>query len=237
MYLPQGRLISPEMVLTIAVATPWGVFRSGPGHTLKSLILAGLSTMIGILYRRAATLSSILLLVFQAVQVKAEQGMNALGSGAADSFVVTIDSSVTTVDSVLAGVGLPLKIKAVARDSRHPGAFRVVEDYRKAEVRIRVDAGDQDIGAVEFRGIGVTDHGGGTATLDGAGWSAGARTVEVRSTRPLDAFSVLVAESDSEDMERKSWIETAKKAPACPPASFPRGGFRSPGSIRAGWAG
>ena len=111
----------------------------------------------------------------------------------ADSFVITLDSLVTTVDSVLAGVGLPLKIKAVARDSRYSEAFRVVEDYREAGVRIRVEAGAQDIGAVEFRGVGVTDRGGGTATLDGAGWRAGVRIVEVRSTRPLDAFSVLVA--------------------------------------------
>lgn len=108
------------------------------------------------------------------------------------AFDVALDSAKTVVDSVIAGVYLPLQIKALSfRYVNGIGAWRVDESYQGAEIGASVRAGDQDIDGVHWRGEGVTDLGEGRAILNG-GWKNGQRQIEVMSTRVLDDFSVFV---------------------------------------------
>ncbi|MGA1195038.1 MAG: cohesin domain-containing protein [Candidatus Latescibacterota bacterium] len=112
----------------------------------------------------------------------------------ADSFAVVIDSTITVVDSVIAGVNLPLQV--TAWDTKVPTAALVALTYNKVGVLVRAVAPGQDVSGVSFGGVGVVDHGNGTATLNGEGWVAGSRIVLVKSVRTLDDFSVVVADTN-----------------------------------------
>jgi hypothetical protein len=114
-----------------------------------------------------------------------------------DSFLVTIDSTSTSVDSVIAGVGLPLKVTAI--DTKNVGELRTVVTFEQAGVLLCIDAGEQDTSGVSFSGEGVTDNGDGTAGLDGEGWMLGSRTVRVASNLTLDDFSVVVEDTSSQE--------------------------------------
>ena len=111
----------------------------------------------------------------------------------ADAFVVTLDSTSIGVDSVIAGVGLPLRITAV--DTKTVGELLTVVTYEESGGVLRVDAGEQDTSSVRFSGSGVTDNGDGTGTLNGGSWAIGSRVVSVRSTKRLDEFAVEVQDS------------------------------------------
>jgi hypothetical protein len=117
----------------------------------------------------------------------------------ADAFVVTLDSATTTIDSVIAGVNLPLKIMAV--DTKTVGELQTVVTYGKPDVILSVVAEEQDVSGVAFSGTGVTDNGDGTATLDAAGWTIGSRVVKVKSTRALEEFSVTASGIGNDDSE------------------------------------
>ena len=113
----------------------------------------------------------------------------------ADSFIVTLDSSATVVDSVIAGVNLPIKITSIDTAlSNAEGRLRPAVAFT-GEVTIRVQAGEQETGA--FSGTGVTDNADGSATLSAEDWFTGARIVSVKSETILDDFSLVVTSSDS----------------------------------------
>ncbi len=106
------------------------------------------------------------------------------------SFGVTLDSAMTVVDSVIAGVYLPLKVTAFSHRFAN-GVFETVVDegYQGENVRVFVNAGEQCADSVRWRGEGVNDLGDGRAAFSG-GWVNGQRQIEVMSTRVLDDFSV-----------------------------------------------
>lgn len=107
-------------------------------------------------------------------------------------FAVTLDSVQTVVDSVVAGVYLPLKVTALMhRYENGVGKWVVDENYQGDEGRVSVRAMNFQKDAIHWRGNGVTDLESGQATLD-AQWQNGQRVVEVMSTRVMDDFSVVV---------------------------------------------
>ena len=115
----------------------------------------------------------------------------------ADSFIVTLDSSATVVDSVIAGVNLPIKITSIDTAlSNAEGRLRPAVAFT-GEVTIRVQADEQETGTIAFSGTGVTDNADGSATLSAEDWFTGARIVSVKSKTILDDFSLVVTSSDS----------------------------------------
>ena len=112
----------------------------------------------------------------------------------ADSFVVSAKE-----DSVIAGAALALVVTAIdSMHTREAGGHRRGVTYDNAGVVVRVMNAD-DISGISFEGIGVTDNKDGTATLDGAGWNGGRRTVMVKSTVELSDFSVSFEDTNAAD--------------------------------------
>jgi hypothetical protein len=62
--------------------------------------------------------------------------------------------------------------------------------YGKEGVLLSADAGDQDLGGLNYWGTGVTDNGDGTANLDAEGWVVGERNVWLRSTKVLSGLNI-----------------------------------------------
>ena len=121
-----------------------------------------------------------------------------------DSFVVVIDTSLITVDSVIAGVNLPLTVIAIDTAlSNAAGQLRAAVTYKEPQVEARVEADGQDLSGVVFSGAEVEDLGDGTADVVKEGWFAGRRTLFVKSTRVLHSFSVVVDELASESGQVK----------------------------------
>lgn len=115
----------------------------------------------------------------------------------ADSFIVTLDSSATVVDSVIAGVNLPIEIIGIDTAlSNAEGRLRPAVAFT-GEVTIHVQAGDQNTVSISFWGTGVTDNEDGTATLSAEDWFSGTRIVRVKSETVLDDFSLVVTSSDT----------------------------------------
>ena len=70
-----------------------------------------------------------------------------------DSFVVTLDSTATTVDSVIAGVNMPIRITAIdSALSNAEGKLRSAVTFNSDSVTVRVVAEGQDISGL--RGLG-----------------------------------------------------------------------------------
>lgn len=112
------------------------------------------------------------------------------------AFGVTLDSAMAEVDSVIAGVYLPLRVRVLSRRFENGlGTWEVDESYQEDGVRVSVSAWGQDVDRVQWRGDGVTDLGGGQGILNSA-WKGGQRQIEVMSTRVLDNFSVNVQALD-----------------------------------------
>ena len=110
----------------------------------------------------------------------------------ADSFLVTLDSAQTSVDSVLTGVGLPIVITAIDTSLTFASDSPRAAVTYAGDIVVTAVAEDQDLSGIRFEGPGVEDRGNGTAALDAAGWSFGSRILTVRSTKVLDAFTVVV---------------------------------------------
>ena len=116
----------------------------------------------------------------------------------ADSFVVTIDSSATVIDSVIAGVNLPIKITAIDTAlSNADERLRPAVTFTGENVTVHVDAGDQDTSTVSYAGTGVIDNGDGTTTLSSDDWVIGSRILKVKSEKVLDDFSLVVTSKAS----------------------------------------
>jgi len=110
----------------------------------------------------------------------------------ADSFVVVANGS----DSiVIAGQALILDVTGIdTMLTNSSGSQRAAVTHSKPAV-ITVNTGDQDKSGVTISGTGVTDNGDGTAALAGSGWSLGKRSITIKSTKALTAFSATVADS------------------------------------------
>ncbi len=118
---------------------------------------------------------------------------------AADSFIVELDTTLATTDSVIAGVNLPLVVTAIDTAlSNASGVPRAAVTYKNPMVEVRADGGVQDVGLVVFGGRKIEDQGDGTAELVKDGWFAGSRKLTVRSSLILDDFSVVVEEMAGE---------------------------------------
>ena len=116
----------------------------------------------------------------------------------ADSFIVTLDSSATVIDSVIAGVNLPIKIIAIDTAlSNADERLRPAVTFTGENVTVHVDAGDQDTSTVSYAGTGVIDNGDGTTTLSNDDWVIGSRILKVKSEKALDDFSLVVTSKDS----------------------------------------
>ena len=97
--------------------------------------------------------------------------------------------TVTARDSALSADAGGDTIVAVTHDTE---AF-----IRVAEVAAAKKAGHT---TYTIEGTGVTDNEDGTATLNGAGWNLGVRTVEIKSTEIIDKFVVVVEDKTGEDV-------------------------------------
>ena len=116
----------------------------------------------------------------------------------ADSFIVTLDSSATVIDSVIAGVNLPIKITAIDTAlSNADERLRPAVTFTGQNVTVHVDAGDQDTSTVSYAGTGVIDNGDGTTTLSNDDWVIGSRILKMKSKKVLDDFSLVVTSKDS----------------------------------------
>lgn len=115
----------------------------------------------------------------------------------ADSFLVTLDTATTSVDSVIAGVNLPLKLTAIDTAlTNAEGKPRAAVTFNSDSVVVRAVGDSVDATRIRFAGTGVTDNGDGSATLDGDGWVIGSRVVKVTSEKALDDFGVVVEAAD-----------------------------------------
>jgi hypothetical protein len=110
----------------------------------------------------------------------------------ADSFVVKANGGDSTV---IAGQALILDVTGIDTAlTNSSGAQRAAVTHARSAT-ISINAGTQDITGVSFSGTGVTDNGNGTALLSKAGWSLGKRSVNVKSTKRLAAFTATVTDS------------------------------------------
>lgn len=115
----------------------------------------------------------------------------AFNNPVADSFIVK-----AAEDSVLAGQGMKLTVTAIdSKLTRQAAATRSAVTYGKNGVLVRAVA--SDVSGITFWGSGVTDNGNGTANLNAANWVLGARSIWVKSTKTLDAFSVAVEDTST----------------------------------------
>lgn len=122
----------------------------------------------------------------------------------ADSFLVSASGN----DSiVIAGQAIILDVTGIdSALTRSSGATRAAVTHSKAAV-ITVNTGDQDKSGIKISGTGVTDNGDGTAALTGSGWTLGKRTINVKSTKTLTAFSATVSDSAGLYSGQKSGLQ------------------------------
>jgi hypothetical protein len=106
----------------------------------------------------------------------------------ADSFVVAVSSGASHGDSVIAGQQFLLKVTAIDTGLTNSEGANVSAVTYGGNSRIRANG----VASVVFGGVGVTDNGDGTATLDTDGWVVGTRTVFFTSGKTAQDFDVVV---------------------------------------------
>lgn len=105
------------------------------------------------------------------------------------------DIATGQMDSIAAGQ--PLRLTIVAIDDQLDD--RTAVTYNKAGVKVvTMDSDGNMVASANYWGDGVTNNGDGSATLDGAGWSIGKRTVFVNSEVAGGPYSVVVKDLTSD---------------------------------------
>lgn len=100
-------------------------------------------------------------------------------------------------DSVVAGQRMVLNITAfdVAMTEnlgKKNEKLRAAVTYANAVTIAAMGANGNMLSDVSFAGTGVTDNGDGSAALNGDGWSAGTRSVNIESDKAMGPFSIVV---------------------------------------------
>jgi len=113
---------------------------------------------------------------------------SAFNNPTADSFVVAIKSGASHGDSVIAGQQFQLTLTAIDTGLSNKQGSNVLAVTYGGTSRIRADG----VASAKFGGLGVTDNGDGTATLDADGWIVGTRSLFFTSTATAENFDVVV---------------------------------------------
>jgi hypothetical protein len=106
-------------------------------------------------------------------------------------------SNTATPDSALAGANLPIKLSAI--DTTKDDRVAVTYANAGAIVTVTPDAAHlDDLSGIVLSGTGVDTagyYGMGKAVLSAAGWTLGARTINVKSNNELGPFTVSVSDT------------------------------------------
>ena len=107
-----------------------------------------------------------------------------------DTFLIVLDTTVSTIDSTIAGTAIWLRLTAL-----DASLGEAAVTYESDSVILRALTNGLPFGDAVFAGIGVTDRGDGSADLDKEGWVAGSRTLILRSDRAIDDLAVLATDT------------------------------------------
>ena len=110
---------------------------------------------------------------------------------------VNTDAALADRDSVVAGQQMVLNITAFDVEmtenlGKNNEKLRAAITYANAVKIVAMDANGNMLSDVSFSGTGVTDNEDGSAALNGDGWSAGTRSVNIESDKAMGPFSIVV---------------------------------------------